>query len=209
MKYNNAAGFLSEPRLHSIRHSAVSVPHHPTEIAQKYNIHPKKQKSKCKEEKQKWNLVVAPAVAEKPLSSVPWGVCRSCFALTLFSFPLASCLHFLGVFLKEGEGTCLCVCSMFTRVMVAVLSSPPRILGTGPCYFILGQCQLMSAYSITQSWTEASMGEGKQASCEWAECLSSTLPTTAQGIMINTTLETRYNSTLCSSSEKQPDFYSL
>lgn len=144
MKYNNAAGFLSEPRLHSIRHSAVSVPHHPTEIAQKYNIHPKKQKSKCKEEKQKWNLVVAPAAAEKPLSSVPWGVCRSCFALTLFSFPLASCLHFLGVFLKEGEGACLCVCSMFTRVMVAVLSSPPRILGTGPCYFILGQCQLMS-----------------------------------------------------------------
>lgn len=38
----------------------------------------------------------------------------------------------------------VCACSMFTRVMVAVLSSPPRILGNGPCYFILGQCQLMS-----------------------------------------------------------------
>lgn len=53
------------------------------------------------------------------------------------------------------------------------------------------------------------MREGKGASCEWAESLPSTLPTTAGGIMINTTLETRYNSTLCSSSEKQPDFSSL
>lgn len=70
MKYDNASGFLSELRLYSIRHSADSVPHHPTEIAQKYNIRPKKQKNKCKEEKQKLNLAGAPAVSEKQLSSV-------------------------------------------------------------------------------------------------------------------------------------------
>lgn len=72
MKYANATGFLSELRLYSIRHAAVSVPHHPTEKAQKYNnIHSKKQKNKCKEEKQKLNLAGAPAVSEKQLSSVP------------------------------------------------------------------------------------------------------------------------------------------
>lgn len=112
----------------------------------------------------------------------------------------------------------VCARRVFTRVMVAVLSSPLRVLGNGPCYFILGQCQLVSgskdhtgqpSLSISQSWPEASMGEGKGESCEWAESLPSTLPTTAGGIMINTTLETRYNSTLCSSSEKQPDFSSL
>lgn len=120
---------------------------------------------------------------------------------------------------KWGRGSVfVCARRVFTRVMVAVLSSPLRVLGNGPCYFILGQCQLVSgskdhtgqpSLSISQSWPEASMGEGKGESCEWAESLPSTLPTTAGGIMINTTLETRYNSTLCSSSEKQPDFSSL
>lgn len=38
----------------------------------------------------------------------------------------------------------VCARRVFTRVMVAVLSSPLRVLGNGPCYFILGQCQLMS-----------------------------------------------------------------
>lgn len=38
----------------------------------------------------------------------------------------------------------VCARCVFTRVMVAVLSSPLRVLGNGPCYFILGQCQLMS-----------------------------------------------------------------
>lgn len=110
----------------------------------------------------------------------------------------------------------------------------PRIPGNGLCYFILGQCRLMTGskadtgqlaqpFNPKRGLNGKERGEGEggkerggggereciRMSHEWAECFPSTLPTTAQGIMINTTLETRYNSTLCSSSEKHPDFGSL
>ncbi|KAL8182178.1 UNVERIFIED_CONTAM: hypothetical protein K2H54_046621 [Gekko kuhli] len=119
-----------------------------------------------------------------------------------------------------SERVCVYVSRLFTKVMVALLSSPSRIPGNGLCYFILGQCRLMTGSKadtgqlaqpynpvVRPQWERKS--ERARMSHEWAEWLPSTLPTTAQGIMINTTLETRYNSTLCSSSEKHPDFGSF
>lgn len=85
MKYNNPLGFLTQPWLYSVRRSAVSVPHHPTELAEKYNIHQKiKARARSQEEKQKCNLAGAPYPAERQFSAFSQGLRVELFSAAVF-----------------------------------------------------------------------------------------------------------------------------
>lgn len=144
MKCNNTAGFLTELCLYLIRHSAVSMPHHPTELAQKDNINwnkrqDKEQRRKAEEVISRWRSCPG---RKAIFHSFSQGLPFLFFTQLFVSAPAAA---FPRCVSKCGRGSVfVCAPRVFTRAVVAVLSSPPRVLGNGPCYFILGQCQLMS-----------------------------------------------------------------
>lgn len=61
----------------------------------------------------------------------------------VFTSQLSGWLCFIGACLQAGQFN-VYASRLFTKVMVVLLSSPSRIPGNGLCYFILGQCRLMT-----------------------------------------------------------------
>lgn len=89
MKCSNPAGFVTQLWLYSVRHSAASVPHHPTELAEKSNIHQKSRaEQRAKKKKQKCNLARAPYPAERQFSAFSQGLPVVFFTLAVFLHPV-------------------------------------------------------------------------------------------------------------------------
>lgn len=86
------------------------------------------------------------------------------FTLVVFPLHAPSLAVFNRCVSERGRQS---VWRLFTRVMVAVLSSPWRILGNCSCYFILGQCQLMTGSKDHTGQLAQSHNPGERP--QWSE----------------------------------------
>lgn len=101
----------------------------------------------------------------------PLFLAGSCFSLALFFAPLLQRPPLLGVFLNEGEGTCLCAHVTCLQSYGSSSQQSAESSRKRPLLFYSGsmsarvrqQRSHRTARSISQPWPEASMGAGKGA----------------------------------------------